>query len=533
MRLKIENYYQQIDLDISQALNQSKKEIIQYLEEIWELIDISGYYDIQPLKELIQQYQENKINIEQFFEQQLQMKQFFENQNKFEKTINYDKNLNEAKQLIDNLQAQFNNQHKNKNKQIKMISNISQNQDEQDPMNCNKKDHFNQKYLYFKFSEKIDEILQCMTCSLDDAQMDKKIIIDQIFRFPVHKIKNFPPLKDNSDKKDIQNTMELFSREKVLKQKEEIKNQLENYYYKIEQNILQSLIQSKKEIMQHLDEMFEFVDISGIYDIEPVKEMLQQYQKKQINLQQFFDQQLEMKKKFDDQKNFKIIINQEENQKEVQTLVDNLKLQMNEIQKNFQENITINTEKIKNYHQIMNLNSKYIQFYKSFSPDNVQDEIKITNKSRRIEIDNKTKLEIKCIHSMNLVKNMKYHIKMKINFHQVKKQDVTFYLKGSNYQKQNTDITNKNYIYISDEYGQTGAYNNEGNIVQGKNFIDFWQNDETILNVVFDYNEKLFEIYDDQRQGYVKIIIDQDQIKGDKIILFINSIEQFPLVEQK
>ncbi|KRX00379.1 hypothetical protein PPERSA_08885 [Pseudocohnilembus persalinus] len=403
-------------------------------------------------------------------------------------------------------------------------------------MKCKNNQHFEQQFIFFKFSEKIEEILQCMSCNLEDPQVDKKIIIDQILNFPSSKIQNFPPLKDQNKCQQIQNIMQNFTKEKIKELKEYVNFQINKYYQQLNEDLTQVLNLSKKDILQQFEKILEFRDISQFYDITPVKEMIEKYQKNDIDLQKLFEQQLKLKKSLEDEQKFKIAINQEKIQNEVQNLLSNLKLQLDEKTEVFKENIVLKTEQIKKYKQQIQgdqqeisqqsmRKQQKIQFTYSNYQENKKQEIKIGNDSKKIEIDNKTTKKVKLVHSDGLEKNKTYHFKMKINFYQAKKQFLAFVLLGT-YDKDNF-WGNQNYIYINSFNGSCGAGNGEGEIVKGMRFLDFWEDGESILNVVFNYQEKLFEVFDDQRKGYVKNDINSDIINGNQVMLGIDFIQNF------
>ncbi|KRW99386.1 hypothetical protein PPERSA_02498 [Pseudocohnilembus persalinus] len=404
------------------------------------------------------------------------------------------------------------------------------------PMNCKKDEHFEQQYQFFKFSEKIGEILQCMSCNSEDLQNDKKIIIDQILKFPSSKIQNFPPLKNQKNCKQIQKIMENFTKDKIKQFKEYVNIQINNYYQKINQDITHVLLQSKKDVLQQFENILEFTNVSEFYDIASVKKMIQKYQKNDIDLNQMFEQQLKMKKSFEDEKKFNIAINQEKIQNEVQNLIQNLKVQLDEKIGIFKKRIVINTEAINIYKQeiqdvqqeihLQNRgNQQQIQFFKSNYKYYQKQKIEIKNNSRRIEIDNKTIEQLKRVYSEGLEKNRRYHFKMKINFHQAKKQELYFFLLGSN--DKDNYWQGQNYIVINNFDGSCFALNGEREIVEGQRFDDFWEDDVSILNVVFNYQEKLFEVFDDQRKGYLKNVIHQNKINGDKVVLGIDFFQNY------
>ncbi|KRW98628.1 hypothetical protein PPERSA_02776 [Pseudocohnilembus persalinus] len=408
----------------------------------------------------------------------------------------------------------------------------------QQPMNCKKNEHLDQQFVFFKFSEKIGEILQCLSCSLEDPQGDKKMIIDQILKFPTQKIQNFPPQKDRKNCKEVKNVLENFSKEKIQKFKEQVINNINIYYEKIDEQINQVLTQSKKNVIQQFENIMKFTDVSEFYDIKPVKEMIQKYQKNEIDLEKLFEQQLKMKKSFEDEKKFNITMNQHNIQNEINNQLENMKQQLDKKLGIFQEEIVINTNLINQYQQQIqhveqdeqqnNEIQKYFQFYKSNLNSDLKEEIQIKNNGRTIEVDNKTIQYLKQIYSQDLKKNKTYHLKMKINFHKQNKQLLSFYLLGSNDDK---DISYWNYnrIVLTNRQDNCYAQGGVNEIKNGQKFADFWKDDETILNLKFNYQEKLFEIFDDQIKGFLKNVIDYDKIKGEKIILGICFFQNYPV----
>ncbi|KRW98144.1 hypothetical protein PPERSA_09084 [Pseudocohnilembus persalinus] len=397
----------------------------------------------------------------------------------------------------------------------------------QEPMKCKKIQHFDQQFIFFKFSEKIDQILQCASCSLDDPQLDKKIIIDQIFKLSASDIKNFPPLNEKKCK-EIKNLMQNFTKEKNEKFKQQIKAEIDDFYYQTEEILHQFLAQSKKEVVQEFDNILKFIDISQLYDIDPIKQMIEQYQEKQIDLQELFEKQLEMKKSFEQRYKFENAINQEKNQKEVKVLVENLKLQLDQKMEVFKQKLIINTDGIKKFCQQENQkNYQQIKFFKSQLRNNFQEDIRILNDIMKIEIEDTTAQAIKQVHSEGLDKKKTHHLRMKIDFYQQNKQGLIFYLLGENDKDKNWD--NFNFIFINNCFLNCGARNGERQKelqiknIQLKEELDF----QTILNVVFNYQGKLFEVYDDKNENfYVKSVINQDKIKGESIMLGIK-FQQF------
>ncbi|KRW98143.1 hypothetical protein PPERSA_09083 [Pseudocohnilembus persalinus] len=409
----------------------------------------------------------------------------------------------------------------------------------ENPMICQKNEHYHQQYVYFKFSENIDEILQCITCNQDDNQMNKKIIIDQILKFPVPKIKNFPPLKEKYNQKQIKELMVNFSKESIEKIKEQIKIEIDDYYYKIEQDLIQFLLTSKKDVIQQFNEILEYPDISRFYDTNNLIDTIKSFQNKEISLEELFNKQLQMKKYFESEQKCEILLNLEEKQQEIQLQINNLKEQLTQKTDIFKQKIIINTEKIKaiqnqiidrtnqqpqiqqqldQYQMQQQQNQQKIQFCKSNYFLNPKNEIEITNNNKNnknihIHINSsQTKIK-KLVHTQNLDYTKTYHIKLKINFHQQDNQSIVFYL--LNPKNQDGKWTGQNLIYVNNNSKKCGALNGISKIILGQNFSEFWKDDETILNVVFNCQKQLFQIYDDQKKGFVQNFINQDLINQD------------------
>ncbi|KRX07474.1 hypothetical protein PPERSA_11023 [Pseudocohnilembus persalinus] len=428
-------------------------------------------------------------------------------------------------------------------------------------MTCLKNEHYHQQFQFFKFTENLEEMLQCFSCFNEDPQLNKKISIDQILKFPVSKIQNFPPLKDQDKDKQVRQIMEDFTQEKIKKFKEYIKKQIEQHY---EQKI-KILNQSKKDVIIKFEQIMEFTDVSQYYNIDQLKAAINQYKNKQMNLEELFQEQLKMKKDFECEKKCKVMFFNQQKQEQIINQINILKQQLDQKFKTFtDEKIKINIQELRNiqrnidqallnksnqhqqhlqYYQykyleyLSNLQDKQhlqhqqcqqqflqdyqIQFHKSNYQANKKDEIKIqhnhTNKIK-IEIDNKTKDHLpKKIYSDGLDKNKTCHFKIKVNFHQQKDYSLFFCLIGS--QDKDKSWLNQNFIELNDGVSIDFAGNGGNNIIKGQKFVDFWKDGETVLNIVLNVNEKLFEIYDGQRKGYVKNFIDQSKIKGEQVML--------------
>ncbi|KRX06655.1 hypothetical protein PPERSA_13134 [Pseudocohnilembus persalinus] len=194
-----------------------------------------------------------------------------------------------------------------------------------EPMICKNDEHDDQQYIVFKFSENINKILQCLSCCIEDNKNNNKIGIDQLMKFPVTKINNFPPMKDPNKSKEFRKALEICSQEKLKQFRENIMSLIEGHYQKVNQDLNNFLLQSKKAVIQQFENFLVFPDISGFYDIEPLKKALDQFQNKIINLQGLFDIQLKMKKEYECEKKSQIVLNMVKKQNDIENQIKNLR----------------------------------------------------------------------------------------------------------------------------------------------------------------------------------------------------------------
>ncbi|KRX03274.1 hypothetical protein PPERSA_03389 [Pseudocohnilembus persalinus] len=426
-------------------------------------------------------------------------------------------------------------------------------------MICTKKDHYHQQFVYFKFTDKIEEMLQCFSCNPEDSQFNKKISIDQILKFPISKIQNFPPLRDQSQDKQIRQIIENSSKEKIQDFKEHVKIQIEQFY----KEKIQMLIQSKKDVLTQFEQMMEFTDVSELYNIDDLRKSLNQFQNNEIDLEQLFKMQLQIKKEMENEQKSKIMLLMNKKQQEVQNqlnmfnqyLEENVKnlikgisinsQYLQNIQKNIEDGLNkINQQKLKSTQKNIQQqkNQQQIQFYKLNQAFNKKDEIQIKNNGRTIEIDDKTIRQIKQVHTEGLDKNKIYHFKIKINFHQLQQyqqqqnvqqidqqqldilqqkqqQYLAFYIIGSD--DKDSYWEGLNSICLNYFDGFCGAFQQECEFVERIKMPRNWKQDETTLNITINYQQQILEIYDDKKKLSMKNIIDQDHINGEQIMLGI------------
>ncbi|KRX01637.1 hypothetical protein PPERSA_03721 [Pseudocohnilembus persalinus] len=467
---------------------------------------------------------------------------------------------------------------------------------------CKKQGHLNSPYIYLKFSENQNEILQCIYCNQQDSQNHKKIIIEQLLNEPAWNVKCFPPLQNTNDSEMIQKKLQFYQKDRVLKLKTDIVEEIKQIYTQFGRNIQKILDLSKKETIQKFENLSNFDDISELYDTSMIKQAIKYLQNNLITAQEFYEEQKYLKNIYENKKNINILNQQDIVYSQITSFVDNLKQQLNNKLEQFNQNIkieNINNDNqkriferqcmIKNiiqneqqkgvyrnfscddnelglippidtvdknrddfkYNNLQNIitqlnqiqtrqsinNTQILKFYKQnnfyqdgikildYIPKNMQYQCftsyskntnnqftdNIMNPNQQMIIFDNNQINVqKIIYSNILNKYKTYHIKLKINLNNEKRQQIGFYLIDYNYK--DTFNVKSNHIYMNKNF--QGATNGEKEIKYQKLFFDF-MNQNTTLNVVFNYNNKLFEIYDDNKQAYIKNVIDKNKIQGE------------------
>ncbi|KRX10746.1 hypothetical protein PPERSA_12367 [Pseudocohnilembus persalinus] len=229
----------------------------------------------------------------------------------------------------------------------------------------------------------------------------------------------------------IQNCLENQSEEKIQQFKQFVMKKIDQEHEKMKEEINQALNRQKKKMIQQFEELFVFQDENQVFDIQPIRQYLNQFEKKQIDLEQLYQLQLKMKKQFEKKENAKNVLQQSQIQQEIEIQLDNMVQQM------------------KNKLDQFSSNDKY------------------------------------------------------------KKWD------------------NINYLGISTKNGQQVAKSGQEKKYKKSRtlFSEFMVDDVTVFNVIFNYQQMLFEVYDDENKGFIKSVINQSVIKGD--LLFGMDIHQF------
>ncbi|KRW98880.1 Translation elongation factor EF1B, gamma chain, conserved [Pseudocohnilembus persalinus] len=189
-------------------------------------------------------------------------------------------------------------------------------------------------------------MLQCDQCSIEQTSHEKKIDIQQLFQNPICKINNFPPLKtqNKNQEKEIKDCLQNFTQQKILEYQNYVMNQIDLFYERAEDSLINSLYQQKLQTIQQFQNLFVFSNIEEIYNIEPLKQNLKQFEQKQINQEQLYKYQQKLKKDFEDEINQKIVLEQKDIQQEINQQLKNLQQQLDEKVDIFSQKIEINKD---------------------------------------------------------------------------------------------------------------------------------------------------------------------------------------------
>ncbi|KRX06442.1 hypothetical protein PPERSA_05055 [Pseudocohnilembus persalinus] len=426
-----------------------------------------------------------------------------------------------------------------------------------------KEDHDDSTIQYFQFSNNKQEILQCLYCVEEDKSKKNKIILDQLLSDPIWKIRNIPYLNDKEKEQQVRKQLENNTPEKVAAFKKDILQQVEKVFHNSEEKLLQALNKQKKNIIQQFEILLEKVNIHQLYDIEPLKQAINNLSEEEITLDDLFYLQLEMKEQFESQQYADLVITQEKNclnlQKQVNQLQQQLKKRIQELDENMEEDVNLffnnnnkpntkNTNKNQQQQQqeqqkqrqkyqqkykqqqiVSSLqktdNKNSIQFYKSdyFTDYFNLDEITISNQNNNSNNNNQTSITFdkkttgygKQVYSQVLDKNKTHHLKFKIDYHGTKNQQVLFSLLDQ--KNKDEQYYNQNFIFISCLYGNYGAWHEEKEEKKGKKISEFMRDNETVFNIVINHSKKQFEFYDNEKQLQISNTINQNLIQGDMV----------------
>ncbi|KRX09896.1 hypothetical protein PPERSA_05288 [Pseudocohnilembus persalinus] len=387
---------------------------------------------------------------------------------------------------------------------------------EKSNMQCQKDGHQSLKFLYLNMSsDNKEDLFLCPICI--SQQLTNKKEISQINLFIKH-LKNdqvnnenlfgWPPIQDENHQKIYQIHQ---SNLKEFGQKNEhlfnyLKKKINDFYDNYQKQIIQEIQQKQKQTILQLENICnnfqnfdeEFINIQEIikqFDIKDFREKFQEFQQKKIDIDQFFD--------FKQQQNAKVYNNDE--------IYNSLKAQQQNLEK-LKKDLEIEFAKIdeatdpfKKYQpnlKIMPKKQQYLKFYKSnCNSHNNDGQFEIDNDQQLIKFNSNQRTYI---YSENLQQQQEYHLRFTMDTkNRVQNIYLAFSL-TSGVQKKSKDLFTDHYVIIFNGNGNSYANGREFQ-VSGKQFKEFFKDNETILNVVFNIEKEMMEIYDDDRISYQKL----------------------------
>ncbi|KRX03397.1 hypothetical protein PPERSA_08139 [Pseudocohnilembus persalinus] len=145
----------------------------------------------------------------------------------------------------------------------------------------------------------------------------------------------------------------------------------------------------------------------------------------------------------------------------------------------------------------------------------------IDNQNQKIIFKKENSRFSKFVYSDKLQQDQNYHLRLKLDLaNQVANTDLGFIFTNQEYK--NTDLFGFNYRMYP-FYKQNKAYG-QGRyllyMMEGKQFFEFFQDNQTVVNFVFNIEKCLFEIYDDQKIFYMKAEVTQ-KINYQNLIFMI------------
>ncbi|KRX01645.1 hypothetical protein PPERSA_03729 [Pseudocohnilembus persalinus] len=364
---------------------------------------------------------------------------------------------------------------------------------------CQKQEH-NLQYLYLNWTDKKDRLFQCPRCNIqDEGNPQKKILISDILdeNQKLSQIDNWPPFKD---KEQIIYIKHIFQCYEQNPEQENFLNfffqqQIDLFFQEQEKKITQKLSQLRKNVKIQFEnyiqklkdknnnkEQFQIQEIVQNFKLDKFRDKLKDFLGNQINLQQFFEFQQEQEENLI-RKQEELIRNQNQQQSEIQSILNQLK-----------EDISKNLYTFNNQDYTMP-EFGGLKLYKS-NWNSAMECFQILENNRKISFLPKNTVR-KFVYSEKLNKNKQYHMKLRITSMTKMINQKIFFGIGSE-QQRNQDLTQFNFIQAFNLNGEIMGSGNLQKVGEQNKFVDFFKDNKTVLNVVFDIQNKKFEVYDDE-----------------------------------
>ncbi|KRX01827.1 hypothetical protein PPERSA_00537 [Pseudocohnilembus persalinus] len=378
---------------------------------------------------------------------------------------------------------------------------------------CQKANH-NLEYHCVKWTDNIDQLLQCSKCIFEDEYpIFQKILISDLLNedYKESQIQNWPPLQDKNQSKFVNSIFRCYeenpSEENVFNYL--IQQQIDSCFKDLEFKICSILRQINKDVKikfqtytckpQEQDKTNKKQDIKQIienFKIDDFKTKMKEFLDNKINIEQFFQFQQGKNDEFVN-KYGKHIDEQFEKFSEISEQFQRLKNDLNGFLSTFNQYEFLNNEKID------------LKFQKSKYNDSVN-YFQINPENKQITFDNKNYNYLKQVYSGILENKKTYHLKIRIDAKgQIQNQH--FYFGINSQQNKDQQLNTTNYIYAFQQQNNTSGSKNFKKEGKFNRFCDVFTDNLTILNIIFNINKKTFEIFDDKNQ--LKCSIELQEVK--------------------
>ncbi|KRX10833.1 hypothetical protein PPERSA_12184 [Pseudocohnilembus persalinus] len=343
---------------------------------------------------------------------------------------------------------------------------------------------------------------------------EKTLLIEQLKNDQLNSqnIFGLPPIQDENHQKIYKNHTEII---KELGQENNcffnyFQKKIIDFYQKFKKIILQEIQKQQKEAIIQLEnycnnnfqdqnlnqEFINTAELINKFDVKFFREKFQDFQLNKIDVDQLFDyKQQQNKNVYNNLEIFDSLQNQQQKVEELQQKLEKEFIQINEsidAFKKYQPNILIV------------MKQQQLKFYKSDNNQKYnQGNFEVDNDARTIKFNI-------CqynayIYSDNLQQQNEYHLRFTMDTKKnLKNIYLAFSLTSAELKDQKTlekDNCVRVFYYNLNSQASDGDFQVKGK----KNFFEFFENNQTIMNVVFNIKMKMMEIYDDDKISYQRL----------------------------
>ncbi|KRX10831.1 hypothetical protein PPERSA_12182 [Pseudocohnilembus persalinus] len=392
-------------------------------------------------------------------------------------------------------------------------------------MKCKKQGHQCLEASYLNLSsENKEDFFFCPICIQYILTDKKKIFQKEEKTLLIEQLKNdqvssentvgWPPIQDENHQKIYKNHAEILKEfgqenEQIQKQQKEAIIQLENYCNNNfqDQNLNQEFINT--------------AELMNKFDVKYFREKFQEFQQNKIDVDQLFDyKQQQNKNVYNNQEIYDSLQNQQQKVEELQQKLEKEFTKMNEsidAFKKYQPNIQII---MKQQQQPQKQQQQQLKFYKSdYGQDSNQGKFEVDNDARTIKF--KTSNYYTYIYSENLQQQKEYHLRFTMDTKNKQKNIYLVFSLTSADQKNSKDLRTDHCVWVFNHNSNSSAKGGDFQVEGKKNLCEFFKDNLTIMNVVFNIEKKMMEIYDDDRVSYQRLNFNNNNKNFDEWIFGI------------